>query len=69
MGGKKLGDIATFLKDKGLSKSQVSFNAKYECILYGELFTHYDRVITNIKSFTNIYDNLILFLNNDVFNV
>ncbi|MGL2365761.1 restriction endonuclease subunit S [Helicobacter pylori] len=62
----RLGDIATFLKGKGLSKSQVSPNAKHECILYGELFTHYDRVVTNIKSFTNIYDNPILSLNNDV---
>ncbi|RKV48579.1 restriction endonuclease subunit S [Helicobacter pylori] len=62
----KLGDIATFLKGKGLSKNQVSPNAKHECILYGELFTHYDRVVINIKSFTNIYDNPILSLNNDV---
>ncbi|WQZ97423.1 restriction endonuclease subunit S [Helicobacter pylori] len=62
----RLGDIATFLKGKGLSKSQVSSNAKHECILYGELFTHYDRVVTNIKSFTNIYDNPILSLSNDV---
>ncbi|MCQ2912394.1 restriction endonuclease subunit S [Helicobacter pylori] len=62
----RLGDIATFLKGKGLSKSQVSPNAKHECILYGELFTHYDRVVTNIKSFTNIYDNPMLSLNNDV---
>ncbi|MGL2871601.1 restriction endonuclease subunit S, partial [Helicobacter pylori] len=53
-------------KGKGLSKSQVSPNAKHECILYGELFTHYDRVVTNIKSFTNIYDNPMLSLNNDV---
>ncbi|PUD45666.1 restriction endonuclease subunit S [Helicobacter pylori] len=62
----RLGDVATFLKGKGLSKSQVSPNAKHECILYGELFTHYDRVVTNIKSFTNIYDNPMLSLNNDV---
>ncbi|MCQ2671877.1 restriction endonuclease subunit S [Helicobacter pylori] len=62
----RLGDVATFLKGKGLSKSQVSPNAKHECILYGELFTHYDRVFTNIKSFTNIYDNPMLSLNNDV---
>ncbi|WP_187870905.1 restriction endonuclease subunit S [Helicobacter pylori] len=62
----KLGDIATFLKGKGLSKSQVSSNAKHECILYGELFTYYDRVITNIKNFTNIYNNPILSLSNDV---
>ncbi|GAA8103587.1 restriction endonuclease subunit S [Helicobacter pylori] len=58
--------IATFLKGKGLSKSQVSSNAKHECILYGELFTYYDRVITNIKNFTNIYNNPILSLSNDV---
>ncbi|WQY15209.1 restriction endonuclease subunit S [Helicobacter pylori] len=62
----RLGDIATFLKGKGLSKSQVSSNAKHECILYGELFTYYDRVITNIKNFTNIYNNPILSLSNDV---
>ncbi len=62
----RLGDVATFLKGKGLSKNQVSPNAKHECILYGELFTHYDRVVTNIKSFTNIYDNPMLSLSNDV---
>ncbi|MCQ2626364.1 restriction endonuclease subunit S [Helicobacter pylori] len=62
----RLGDVATFLKGKGLSKSQVSPNAKHECILYGELFTYYDRVITNIKNFTNIYNNPILSLSNDV---
>ncbi|WQZ80334.1 restriction endonuclease subunit S [Helicobacter pylori] len=62
----RLGDVATFLKGKGLSKSQVSSNAKHECILYGELFTYYDRVITNIKNFTNIYNNPILSLSNDV---
>ncbi|WP_373961316.1 restriction endonuclease subunit S [Helicobacter pylori] len=62
----RLGDIAYFLKGKGLSKSQVSSNAKHECILYGELFTYYDRVITNIKNFTNIYNNPILSLSNDV---
>ncbi|GAA8466906.1 hypothetical protein HpBT249_00930 [Helicobacter pylori] len=62
----RLGDIAYFLKGKRLSKSQVSSNAKHECILYGELFTYYDRVITNIKNFTNIYNNPILSLSNDV---
>ncbi|WQV91943.1 restriction endonuclease subunit S [Helicobacter pylori] len=62
----RLGDIAYFLKGKGLSKSQVSSNAKNGCILYGELFTYYDRVITNIKNFTNIYNNPILSLSNDV---
>lgn len=42
-----------FLKGKGLSKSSIDKEGKYECILYGELFTTYKTVIKNIKSKTN----------------
>lgn len=63
---KKLGDIAIFLKGKGLSKSQISTNAKYECIHYGELFIKYKEVIKEVISFTNTYDNPILSMKNDV---
>ena len=36
-----LGDVSEVLKGSGLSKSKVSDDGKYKCILYGELFTIY----------------------------
>ena len=50
----KLGEIATFSKGKGISKSEIAENGTIECIRYGELYTHYKEVITEIKSKTNI---------------
>jgi type I restriction enzyme, S subunit len=64
---KKLGDIATFLKGKGISKSDIVEDGILECIRYGELYTHYKEVIRNIKSKTNLDPNgLILSKINDV---
>ena len=34
-----LGKIAKFSKGKGISKSDISENGKFECIRYGELYT------------------------------
>ncbi len=63
----KLGLIATFTKGKGISKSDIVEDGELECIRYGELYTEYDEVITEIKSRTNLDPNdLVLSEENDV---
>ncbi|HAV03189.1 MAG TPA: restriction endonuclease subunit S, partial [Chryseobacterium sp.] len=63
----KLGDIAKFSKGKGVAKIDVDENGATECIRYGELYTHYGEVITDIKSKTNVdVSTLILSEANDV---
>jgi len=62
-----LGDVATFQKGKGVSKSDISKDGKFDCIRYGELYTKYKEIIKNIKSKTNIDNkNLVLSRCNDV---
>ena len=63
---KKLGEVALFSKGKGLSKSELSVDGKYECIHYGELFTKYKESISHIYSQTNSVDNYVLSQSNDV---
>ncbi|PWA05604.1 restriction endonuclease subunit S [Flavobacterium psychrotolerans] len=64
---KKLGEIATFSKGKGISKSDITENGEFECIRYGELYTYYGEVIDEIKSRTNSkYENLVFSEANDV---
>ncbi|QQN59521.1 restriction endonuclease subunit S [Elizabethkingia bruuniana] len=64
---KKLGEIATFSKGKGISKSDIEENGIIECIRYGELYTHYREVINEIKSKTNVNPStLVLSEKNDV---
>ena len=64
---KKLGEIAKFTKGKGISKSDVVENGKIPCIRYGELYTHYKEIITDIISYTNISTKkLVLSKVNDV---
>lgn len=64
---KKLGEIATFLKGKGISKSDIVENGNLPCIRYGELYTHYNETIRSIKSYTNLSANdLVLSEANDV---
>lgn len=64
---KKLGNVATFLKGKGISKADIVENGDLPCIRYGELYTHYNETISTIKSYTNSStDNLILSEANDV---
>lgn len=44
-----------FLKGNGLSKTKIDSNGKYECVLYGELYTKYNNVFINtICSKTNL---------------
>lgn len=50
----KLGEIAKFSKGKGISKSDVSDDGINECIRYGELYTRYGEVISDVFSRTNV---------------
>jgi type I restriction enzyme S subunit len=50
---KNLGSIAEVLKGGGLSKSLTSSTGKRFCILYGELFTTYKRLISEVVSRTD----------------
>jgi type I restriction enzyme S subunit len=64
---KKLGEVANFLKGRGISKSDINNNGTQPCIRYGELYTHYKEVIKEIKSFTNLDgEDLVLSEPNDV---
>lgn len=50
---RRLGEICTALKGNGLSKDQIADNGKYECVLYGHLYTDYDFYIKEVKYKTN----------------
>lgn len=55
---KKLGEIFFSEKGLGLPKEDVVASGKNECILYGELYTTYDEIISDISSRTNSRDGL-----------
>ena len=61
----KLGECFKFLRGEGLSKEMLDNNGKNYCILYGELYTTYSEVISDIVSKTN-YTTSILSKNGDV---
>lgn len=62
-----MGDIATFSKGKGISKSNIVDGGKLPCIRYGELYTHYGEVIEEVTSYMNASDkNLVLSKKDDV---
>ncbi|MFV8324263.1 restriction endonuclease subunit S, partial [Flavobacterium sp. LS2R12] len=64
---KKLGEVTTFSKGKGISKSDIEEGGAYECIRYGELYTYYGETINEIKSRTNAdVSRLVLSEANDV---
>lgn len=50
---KRLGSIADVLKGSALSKSLTTTSGTRRCILYGELFTTYGRVISDVFGRTN----------------
>ena len=50
---KRLGDVATFHKGKGLPKSALTPYGSEPCVHYGELFTQYDETIRETLSRTN----------------
>lgn len=63
---KKLGSLCTFLKGSGLSKEDISADGK-PCILYGELYTKYGEVISEVYSKTNLErKNFVYSKENDV---
>ena len=62
-----LGSQAAFHKGRGVSKAEVDPKGKRECIRYGELYTRYGEVITDVFSRTNAPDtDLFLSCVNDV---
>ncbi len=63
---RRLGDIASFFKGSGLSKSDITPDGKRPCIHYGQLFTTYGEQITKVVSGTNLKGSFFLSLPNDV---
>jgi type I restriction enzyme S subunit len=63
----RLGDVVSFSKGKGISKDDIVFDGKTECIRYGELYTTYGEVIKEVVSKTNIdKDELVFSEVNDI---
>ena len=62
----KLGDLVTFSKGKGLSKSDLTKTGLYKCIHYGQLFTIYRERISKIISKTNFIKGAVLSEKGDV---
>ncbi|WP_293007960.1 restriction endonuclease subunit S [Nitrosomonas sp.] len=54
----RLEQLCLFKRGKGLSKEKLSSEGQYKCILYGELYTKYGEVITNVLSRTNDTDSI-----------
>ena len=62
----RLGDIASFFKGSGLSKTDLSLDGKRRCIHYGELFTAYGEHITNVLHGTDTEGVFFCSVRNDV---
>ncbi|MCX8088488.1 MAG: restriction endonuclease subunit S [Meiothermus ruber] len=63
---KRLGEICSFLKGKGLPKTAITAEGSVPCIHYGELFTEYGEVIHKVKSYTNTTTDSVLSEEDDV---
>ena len=63
---KRLGDIASFFKGSGLSKTDLSIDGERRCIHYGELFTVYGEQITKVRHGTNRKGEFFYSIRNDV---
>ena len=63
---KRLGEIVSFFKGSGLSKTDLSPDGKRRCIHYGELFTTYKERISEVLHGTNRDGTFFLSLCNDV---
>jgi type I restriction enzyme S subunit len=63
---KRLGDVASFHKGKGLPKSALTLFGDAPCIHYGELFTRYPETIGAIISRTNGFRESFRSIANDV---
>jgi len=57
---KELGDICDFFRGKHLSWSDIQSDGKYECVLYGHLYTDYGMVIKNVNYLTNTNSNNLI---------
>ena len=51
---KRLGEVATFLRGRGISKDDISEDGKNKCIRYGELYTEYNGIINEVVSKTDV---------------
>lgn len=56
---RKLGDIATFSKGNGYSKSDLASSGD-PIILYGRLYTNYETTISNVDTFVELKDKSII---------
>ncbi|WP_426034749.1 restriction endonuclease subunit S [Cypionkella sp. TWP1-2-1b2] len=64
---KRLGNVATFQKGKGIAKGDIAPYGATPCIRYGEIYTHYSETIRTILSRTNVPTReLTLSQSNDV---
>jgi type I restriction enzyme S subunit len=63
---KRLRDLASFFKGKGLPKSKITSSGKFLCIHYGELFTFYGVNIEKVALRTDSNENAFLSRRNDV---
>lgn len=52
---------ATFFKGKSISKSDIIEDGVTECIRYGELYTNYGEIISNVVSKTNLPKEQLVF--------
>ena len=57
-GSVSLSDIYEFKKGSGLSKADISEKGKNKCILYGQLYTSYGEVISQVNSCTDIQNGV-----------
>lgn len=53
---KKIENVFEATKGFGLSKDHIDNEGEYDCLLYGELYTHYGEKITNTISKTNVFE-------------
>ena len=64
---RKVSECVSFFSGKGLSKSDIKNNGKYSCILYGNLYTDYGMIISNVFHKTDVLPQSALFsINGDV---
>lgn len=58
---RRVGEIADIYKGKGIAKSDISADGIYQCIRYGELYTVYGEVITDVVSKTSLPSEALFF--------
>ena len=63
---RQLGEIASFLKGKGLAKTDLSPGGRQRCLHYGELFTTYGERIKEVHHGTDQGGGFVYSMRNDV---